>query len=111
MKDEKLYTQFGSIRSGFLATPIFDFLTLGGSLARTGCAINVNFLPKFQKFNNLSKTGSFAEIFQKILPGHPKNMKNCHFLTIFPTKTRHNFAVMLATNIKVGFKVKYNCYI
>jgi hypothetical protein len=58
MKDEKLYTQFGSIRSDFLATPIFDFLTLGGSLARTECAINVNFLPKFQKFNNLSKTGS-----------------------------------------------------
>jgi hypothetical protein len=65
MKDEKLYTQFGSIRSGFLATPIFDFLTLGGSLADTGCAINVNFLPKFQKFNNLSKTGSFVEIFQR----------------------------------------------
>jgi hypothetical protein len=33
MKDEKLYTQFGSIRSSFLATPNFNFLTLGGSLA------------------------------------------------------------------------------
>jgi hypothetical protein len=32
MKNEKLYTQFGSIRSSFLATPIFKFLTLGGSL-------------------------------------------------------------------------------
>jgi hypothetical protein len=33
MNDEKLHTQFGSIRSGFLATLIFNFLTLGGSLA------------------------------------------------------------------------------
>jgi hypothetical protein len=91
MKDEKLYTQFGSIRSGFLATLIFDFLTLGGSLARTGSAINVNFLPKFQKFNNLSKTGSFVEIFQrepkKFCLDIQKNVKFCHFLTIFPTKT------------------------
>jgi hypothetical protein len=115
MKDEKLYTQFGSIRSGFLATPIFDFLTLGGSLARTRCAINVNFLPKFQKFNNLSKTGSFVEIFhqepKKFCLDIRKNVKFCHFLAIFPTKTRHNFAVVLATSIKVGFKVKYNSYI
>jgi hypothetical protein len=28
MKDEKLYTQFGPIRSCFLATPISKFLTL-----------------------------------------------------------------------------------
>ncbi len=79
-------------RSGFLDTPIFDFLSLGGSLARTGCAINVNFLPKFQKFNNLFKTGKFCLDIQKIV-------KFCHFLVIFPTKTRHNFAVMLATSI------------
>jgi hypothetical protein len=115
MKDEKLYTQFGSIRSGFLATPIFDLFTLGGSLARTGCAVNVNCLPKFQRFNNLSKTGSFVEIFQwdqkKFWLYIQKNVKFCHFLVIFSTKTRHNFAVKLATSIKVGFKVKYNCYI
>jgi hypothetical protein len=97
MKDEKLYTQFGSI------------------LARTGCAINVNFLPKFQKFNNLSKTGSFVQIFQRELKKFcldiQKNLKFGHFLVIFSTKTRHIFAVMLATSIKVGFKVKYNSYI
>jgi hypothetical protein len=115
MKDEKLYTQFGSIRSGFLATPIFDFFTLGGSLARTGCVINVNFLPKFQKFNNLFKNGSLVVIFQreskKFCLVIQKNVKFCLFLVIFLTKTRHNFAVVLATSIKVGFKVKYNCYI
>jgi hypothetical protein len=88
MKDEKLYTQFGSIRSGFLATPILDFLTLGVSLARTGCAINVIFLPKFQKFNNLSKTGLFVEIFQReFCLEIQKNLKFCDFLAIFPTKT------------------------
>jgi hypothetical protein len=108
------YTQFGSIRSGFLDTPIFDFLTLEGSLARTGCAINVNCLPKFQKFNDLSKTGLFFEIFQRELKKFCLDIKKREilpFLVIFPTKTRHNFVVMLATSIKVEFKVKYNCYI
>ncbi len=108
MKDEKLYTLFWVSRSGFLVTLIFDFLTLGGSLAWTGCAINVNFLPKFQKFNNLSKTVSFVEIFQRELKKFclvtPKNVKNWHFLVIFSTKTRHNFAVVLATSIKGGSK-------
>jgi hypothetical protein len=79
-------------------------LTLRGSLARTGCAISVNFLPKFQKFNNLSKTGSFVEIFQRKLKKlclvTQKNVKICRFLAIFSTKS-----------IKVGFKVKYNSYI
>ncbi len=115
MKDEKLYTQFWVSRSGFLVTLIFDFLTLGGSLARTRCAIILKYVPKFEKFNNLSKTGSFAEIFQrepkKIFWSPEKNVKFCHFLVIFSTKTRHNFAVVLATSIKVGFKMKYNCYI
>jgi hypothetical protein len=65
MKNEKLYTQFGSIRSNFLATPIFNFLTLGGSLALTGCNVFVIYVLKIQKFSNLSKTGSFVEIFQR----------------------------------------------
>jgi hypothetical protein len=92
MKDEKLYTQFGSIRSGFLDTQIFDFLTLGGFLARTRCAINVNCLPKFQKFNNLSKTGLFVEIFhqepKKFCLDIQKNVEFCHFLVFFQLK-RH----------------------
>jgi hypothetical protein len=115
MKDEKLHTQFWVSRSGFLVTLIFDFLTLGGSLARTKCAINVFFLPKIQKFNNLSKTASFVEIFQrepkKFCLVTPKNVKFCLFWAIFSTKTRRIFAVVLATSIKVGFKVKYNSYI
>jgi hypothetical protein len=105
MKDEKLYTQFGSIRSGFLATPIFNFLTLGGSLTRTECAINVNFLPKFQKFNNLSKTGSFVEIFHRELKNFcldiQKNVKFYHFLAIFPTKTRRNFQNSVGLGAKI----------
>jgi hypothetical protein len=69
MKDEKLYTQFGSIRSGFLATPIFDFLTLGGSLARTGSAINVNF---YQNFRNLITFPKLAHLL-RYSNGNPKN--------------------------------------
>jgi hypothetical protein len=38
-------------------------------------------------------------------------LKFCDFLAIFPTKTWHNFAVVQATSIKVGFKVIYNSYI
>jgi hypothetical protein len=38
-------------------------------------------------------------------------VKNRRFLAIFSTKTRYNFAVVLATSIKVGLKMKYNCYI
>jgi hypothetical protein len=115
MKDEKLHTQFWVSRSGFLVTLIFDFLAWGGSLARTKCANSLKYAPKIQKFNNLSKTGSFVEIFQreskKFCLDTPKNVKKWHFLAIFSTKTRHNFAVVLATSIKVGFKMKYNCYI
>jgi hypothetical protein len=48
MKDEKLYTQFGSIRSGFLATLIFNFLTLGGSLDWTGWGIFMRYVSKIQ---------------------------------------------------------------
>jgi hypothetical protein len=115
MKDEKLYTQFWVSRSGFLVTLIFDFLPLGGSLARTRCAISLKYVIKIKKYSNLSKTGSFVEIFQwepkKFCLVTRKNVKNWHFLAIFSTKTRHNFAVVLATSIKVGFKIKYNCYI
>jgi hypothetical protein len=114
MKDEKLCTQFWVSRSGFLVTLIFDFLALGGSLARTGCAISLKYVPKIQKFNNFSKTGSFVEIFQrepkKLCLVTPKNVKKWHFLVIFSAKTRYNFAVVLATSIKGGFKIKYNCY-
>jgi hypothetical protein len=87
MKDEKLYTQFWVSRSDFLVTLIFDFLALGGSLARTRCAISLKYVPKIQKFNNLSKTGSFVEIFQRELKKFclvtPKNVKKWHFLAIF----------------------------
>jgi hypothetical protein len=104
MKNEKLYTQFWVSRSGFLVTLILDFLALGGFLAQTRCAISLKYVPKIQKFNNLSKTGSFVEIFQrepkKFCLVTPKNVKKWHFLAIFPTKTRHNFAVVLATSIK-----------
>jgi hypothetical protein len=112
MKDEKLYTQFWVSRSGFLVTLIFDFLTLGGSLAGTRCAISLKYVPKIQKFNNLSKTGSFVEIFQRKPKNFclvtPKNVKKWHFLAIFSTKTRHIFAVVLATSIKGGFKGRGN---
>ena len=115
MKDEKMYTQFGPIRSGFLVTLILDFLTLRGSLILTRCAIILKYIPKFQKFNDLSKTVSFVEIFQreprKLFLVIKKVVKNWHFLVIFSTKMRHNFAVVQATSIKVGFKMKYNCYI
>jgi hypothetical protein len=83
MKDEKLYTQFGSIRSSFLATPILNFLTLGGFQAITGCNILVRYVPKIHKFNNLSKTGSFVKIFQrqptKIINLVKKVVKNRRF--------------------------------
>ncbi len=86
MKDEKLCTQFGSIRSGFLATLIFDFLTLRGSLAWTRWGILVKYVAKIHKFNNLSKTVSLVKIFHRT----PKKIIN--------------------RGIKVGFKMKYNCY-
>ncbi len=90
MKDEKLYTQFGSIRSNFLATPIFNFLTLGGSLARTGWGIFMRYVSKIQKFSNLSKTGSFVEIFQreftKIINLVKKSWKIGVFGTFFQLK-------------------------
>jgi hypothetical protein len=93
MKDEKLYTQFWVSRSGFLVTLIFDFLTLGGSLILTRCAINLKYVREIQKLNNLSETSSFVEIFQrepkKFCLVTPKIVKNWHFLVIFSTKTRH----------------------
>jgi hypothetical protein len=83
MKDEKLHTQFGSIRSSFLATLILIFFTLGGSLARTGWGIFMRYVSKNQKFNNLSKTGLLVEIFQreprKIINLVKKVVKNRRF--------------------------------
>jgi hypothetical protein len=90
MKDEKLYTQFGPIRSGFLVTLIFDFLTLKGSLILTRCAIILKYVPKIQKFYNLSKTVSFVEIFQReprtLFLVMQKILRKWHFLVIFSTK-------------------------
>jgi hypothetical protein len=82
MKSGKI---FGPIRSGFLVTLIFDFVTLGGSIAWTGCAIFVRYVSKFQKFNNLSKIVSFVETFQRDpekFPWSPKKVKkwHCHLL-------------------------------
>jgi hypothetical protein len=114
MKDEKLYTQFGPIRSGFLATLIFNFLTLGGSPAWTGWDILVKYISKNQKFNNLSKTVSLVEIFHrgptKIINLVKKVVKNRRFLVIFSTKTSYCSLDLLDRSIKVGFKMKYNCY-
>ncbi len=45
-ESEKLYIQFWVSRSGFLVTLIFDFLTLGGSLILTRCAISLKYAPK-----------------------------------------------------------------
>jgi hypothetical protein len=100
MKDEKLYTQFWLSRSGFLVTLFFDFLTLGGSLARTSCAISLKYVSLI-----------FQREPKKLCLVTPKNVKNWHFLAIFSTKTQHIFAVVLATSIKGGFKIKYYCYI
>ncbi len=114
MRDEKLYTQFGSIRSSFLATPIFNFLTLRGSLCWTGWGIFVRYVWKLQKFNNLSKTGSFVEIFQrkptKIIYLVKKVVENRRFWVIFSTKTRCCSLDSLDRGTKVGFKMKHNCY-
>ncbi len=115
MKDEKLYTQFGSIRSSFLATPIFIFLTLRGFLAWTGLGMFVRYVSKNLKFNNLSKTGSFVEIFlwepRKIICLVKKVVKNRRFWVIFSTKTRYCSLDSLDRGTKVGFKMKYNCYV
>jgi hypothetical protein len=39
-----------------------------------------------------------------------KVVKNRRFLVIFSTKTRYSSLDSLARSIKVGFKMKYNCY-
>jgi hypothetical protein len=70
---------------------------------------------KNRKFNNLSKTGSFVKIFQreptKIIIIVKKVVKNRRFWVIFSTKTRYCSLDSLARGTKVGFKMKYNCYI
>jgi hypothetical protein len=74
----------------------------------------MKFDSKNLKFNNLSKTVSFVKIFQrelkKIIIILKKVVKNRRFWAIFSTKTRYCSAVVLPTSIKVGFKMKYNCY-
>jgi hypothetical protein len=74
----------------------------------------VRYVSKIQKFNNLSKTGLFVEIFQqqltKIIILVKKVVKNRRFLVIFSTKTRYSSLDSLDRGTKVGFKMKYNCY-
>jgi hypothetical protein len=74
----------------------------------------VTYVSKNQKFNNLSKTGPFVEIFQreltKIIKLVKKVVKNSHFWAIFSTKMRYCSLDSLARGTKVGFKMKYNCY-
>jgi hypothetical protein len=54
----------------------------------------MRYVSKIQKFNNLSKTGSLVEIFQrksqKIIILVKKVVKNRRFLVIFSTKTRYS---------------------
>jgi hypothetical protein len=74
----------------------------------------MRYISKFQKFNNLSKTGSFIEIFQreptKIIKLVKKVVKNRRFWVIFSTKTRYYSLDSLDRGTKVGFKMKYNYY-
>ncbi len=75
----------------------------------------MRFESKIHKFNKLSKTGSFIKIFQrkptKIIILVKKVVKNRRFWVIFSTKMRHSSLDSLARGIKVGLKMKYNCYI
>jgi hypothetical protein len=75
----------------------------------------VRFDSKIHKFNNLSKTGSFVKIFQrkptKIIILVKKVVKNRRFWIIFSTKTRYCSLGLLDRGTKVGFKMRYNCYI
>jgi hypothetical protein len=74
----------------------------------------MRYVSEIQKFNNLSKTGSFVEIFQrnptKINKIVKKVVKNRRFWVIFSTKTRYSSLDLQDRGIKVGFKMKYNCY-
>jgi hypothetical protein len=89
-------------------------LTLGGSLDWTGWDIFMRYVLKTQKLNNLSKTGSFVKIFQreptKIINSVKIVVKNRRFWVIFSTKTRYCTLNSLDRGTKVGFKMKYNCY-
>ncbi len=75
----------------------------------------MRFNSKNQKFNNLSKTASFVEIFQreprKLIILVKKVVKNRRFWVIFSTKTRYCSLDSLDRGTKVGLKMKYNCYI
>jgi hypothetical protein len=93
MKDEKLYTWFGSIRSGFLTTPVFIFWLLGG-LSSLNRMRYVRYVSKNQKFNNLSKTVSLVEIFQrepaKIIKLVKKVVKNAILHSGFTIQPQEN---------------------
>jgi hypothetical protein len=99
----------------FWLPQFFYFLTLGGFPEQIGWGIFVRYVSKNQKFNNLSKTGSLVEIFHreptKIINLVKKVVKNRRFWVIFSTKTRYCTLDSLARGTKVGFKIKYNCYI
>jgi hypothetical protein len=75
----------------------------------------MRYVSKIHKFNNLSKTGSFINIFQreptKLIILVKKVVKNRRFWVIFSTKTRYSSLGSLDRGTKVGFKMKYNCYI
>jgi hypothetical protein len=89
-------------------------LTLGSSLAWTEWGIFVRYVSRNKKFNNFSKTVSFVEIFEqkptKIFNLVKEVVKNRHFWVIFSTKTRYCSLDSLDRGTKVGFKMKYNCY-
>jgi hypothetical protein len=100
MKDEKWYTFFGPYRSSFLVTLIWWFFYFARLPSLNKMCYQRKIFTKISKINLLRYSN-----------GNPKKRENLPFLIIFSTKTRHNFAVVLATSIKVGFKVKYNSYI
>ncbi len=60
----------------------------------------MRYVSEIHKFNNLSKTDSLVEIFQR----EPKKLIN-------KTKTRYCSLDSLDRGTKKGFKMKYNCYI
>jgi hypothetical protein len=75
----------------------------------------MRFNSKIHKFNNLSKTGSFFEIFQrkpiKIISLVKKVVKNRRFWVIFSSKARYSSLDLLDRGTKVGSKMKYNYYV
>jgi hypothetical protein len=109
MKNEKLYTQFGSIRSSFLATPISKFLTYEAPQPEPD---EVFSLDTFQKFRNLITSPKLAHSSRysngkltKIINLVKKVVENSIFASFFQLTSSLD---SLARGIKVGFKMKYN---